>query len=276
MPDVIQAMSPPVRRQPRTRIKLRISGGLWRGGLSIFGAAALWEIAGRTFLNKPLFFAPLSAVIAKMGALWATGELQADIIVSFNEFFLGFILASLAGIGIGVLMASSKALCEFLDPWVSMLYATPFVAVAPLLTLWLGIGLAAHVAVVFIVIVFPVLINTYAGLANSDRDLIEVARSFGANQIQIFAKIRFPGALPFIVAGLRQGVARGLVGVVVAELFGSQSGLGYLILISGQQFDPAGLFVGILLFALAGIGVVEAVRFVERRIAPWRAHEAQS
>jgi len=133
--------------------------------------------------------------------------------------------------------------------------------------------LAAHVAVVFIVVVFPVLINTYAGLANSDRDLIEVARSFGANQIQIFSKIRFPGALPFIVAGLRQGVARGLVGVVVAELFGSHSGLGYLILISGQQFDPAGLFVGILLFALAGIGAVEAVRFVERRMAPWRGQE---
>jgi NitT/TauT family transport system permease protein len=148
--------------------------------------------------------------------------------------------------------------------------------VAPLLTLWLGIGLAAHVAVVFIVVVFPVLINTYAGLANSDRDLIEVARSFGANQMQIFSKIQFPGALPFIVAGLRQGIARGLVGVVVAELFGSHAGLGYLILISGQQFDPAGLFVGILIFALAGVAAVEAVRFIERRIAPWRAQETSS
>jgi NitT/TauT family transport system permease protein len=154
-----------------------------------------------------------------------------------------------------------------------MLYATPFVALAPLLTLWLGIGMTAHIAVVFIVVIFPVLINTHAGLANSDRDLIEVARSYGADQRQIFVKIRFPGALPFIVAGLRQGIARGLTGVVVAELFGSRAGLGYLILISGQQFDPAGLLVGILLFALVGVGAVEAVRILERRIAPWRFSE---
>src|SRR5579862_7344267 len=271
MPEVVQLLQP--RLQRRLRMRIRIRASFLRGALSVLGAAALWELAGRTFLNNPLFFAPLSAVIQKMGELWVTGELQTDIVVSLEEFVLGFVLASLAAICIGILMASSKALCEFLDPWVSMLYSTPFVAIAPLLTLWLGIGLASHIAVVFIVVVFPVLINTYTGLANSDRDLIEVARSFGANQIQIFAKIRFPGALPFIVAGLRQGVARGLVGVVVAELFGSHAGLGYLILISGQQFDPAGLFVGILIFALAGIGTVEAIRFVERRMAPWRTQE---
>lgn len=271
MPDAIRLPQPRVARGPW--VKIRIRGGLVRGAISVLIAATLWEVAGRTFLNNPLFFAPLSAVLEKMGSLWSTGQLQTDIAVSFEEFILGFVLASLVAISIGVLMASSKALCQFLDPWVSMLYSTPFVAVAPLLTLWLGIGLAAHVAVVFIVVVFPVLINTYSGLANSDRDLIEVARSFGASQVQIFSKIRFPGALPFIVAGLRQGVARGLVGVVVAELFGSHSGLGYLILISGQEFDPAGLFVGIVLFAVAGIGAVEAIRFVERRMAPWRAQE---
>lgn len=187
MPEAIEVAPAATGRGPRIRIC--ISARFLRGLLSIVGAAALWEIAGRTFLNNPLFFAPLSAVLDRMGSLWATGQLQADIAISFDEFILGFALASLVGIGIGVLMASSKALCELLDPWVSMLYSTPFVAVAPLLTLWLGIGMAAHVAVVFIVVVFPVLINTYSGLANSDRDLIEVARSFGANKLQIFSKI---------------------------------------------------------------------------------------
>src|SRR5579862_3969220 len=208
MPEVVQLLQPRLQRGPRMRIRIRAS--FLRGALSVLGAAALWEVAGRTFLNNPLFFAPLSAVIAKMGSLWATGELQTDIVVSLEEFVLGFVLASLVAICIGVLMASSKALCELLDPWVSMLYSTPFVAVAPLLTLWLGIGLSAHIAVVFITAVFPILINTFAGLSNADRDLIEVAQSFRANKLQIFAKIQFPGALPFIVAGLRQGVARGL------------------------------------------------------------------
>jgi NitT/TauT family transport system permease protein len=268
MADAIVASS--ATRGGSRFLRLRIRPSTVRGLLSVLSAGVLWEVAGRTFLNNPLFFAPLSTVLLRMVSLWQTGELPRDIMTSLEEFLIGFILASLAGIAIGVLMASSKVICEIVDPWVSMLYATPFVAVAPLLTLWLGIGLTSHIAVVFIVVIFPVLINTYAGLANSDRDLIEVAQSFGASPLQIFTKIRFPGALPFIVAGLRQGVARGLVGVVVAELFGSKAGLGYLILISGQQFDSAGLFVGILLFALAGIALVELMRLVERRMAPWR------
>jgi NitT/TauT family transport system permease protein len=263
----------PIQRRNAYAKALHINWASARGIISILAAAGLWELAGRTFWNNPLFFAPLSAVIAKGITLWQNGTLPTDIAVSFEEFFIGFVIATVVGIGIGVVMASSKPICQLIDPWVSMLYSTPFVAVAPLLTLWLGIGLAAHVAVVFITAVFPILINTYAGLANSDKDLIEVGHSFGANKIQIFSKIQFPGALPFIVAGLRQGIARGLVGVVVAELFGSHSGLGYLILISGQQFDPPGLFVGILLFALAGIATVEAVKFIEKRMAPWRAQE---
>jgi NitT/TauT family transport system permease protein len=272
MENVARAAAPVEPTKKRARA-FRVNWGSWRGILSILSAAVIWEVAGRTFLSNPLFFAPLSAVIAKGASLWASGTLQTDIAVSFEEFIIGFIIASAVGIGVGILMASSKALCQLIDPWVSMLYSTPFVAVAPLLTLWLGIGLSAHIAVVFITAVFPILINTHAGLANSDKDLIEVADSFGANKLQIFSKIQFPGALPFIVAGLRQGIARGLVGVVVAELFGSHAGLGYLILISGQQFDPPGLFVGILLFALAGIATVEAVKFVERRMAPWRNQE---
>ncbi len=271
MSEVIQVRQPVGRKKILPR--LRIQNSTVRGVLSIIAAGMIWEIAGRTFLSNPLFFAPLSAVFAKMQMLWQAGTLQEDILVSGQEFIIGFVLASIAGIAIGVIMASSKAICDVVDPWVSMLYATPFVALAPLLTLWLGIGMTAHIAVVFIVVIFPVLINTHAGLANSDRDLIEVARSYGADQRQIFVKIRFPGALPFIVAGLRQGIARGLTGVVVAELFGSRAGLGYLILISGQQFDPAGLLVGILLFALVGVGAVEAVRILERRIAPWRFSE---
>jgi NitT/TauT family transport system permease protein len=272
MENIAQGAAPvePTKKRART---FRVNWGSFRGLLSILSAAVIWEVAGRTFLSNPLFFAPLSAVIAKGASLWASGTLQTDIAVSFEEFIIGFFVAAVVGIGVGILMASSKPLCQLIDPWVSMLYSTPFVAVAPLLTLWLGIGLSAHIAVVFITAVFPILINTHAGLANSDKDLIEVADSFGANKLQVFAKIQFPGALPFIVAGLRQGIARGLVGVVVAELFGSHAGLGYLILISGQQFDPPGLFVGILLFALAGIATVEAVKFVERRMAPWRNQE---
>jgi NitT/TauT family transport system permease protein len=265
--EVIQVRQPVGRK--KILPQLRIHNSTVRGVLSIIAAGVIWEIAGRTFLSNPLFFAPLSAVIAKMQQLWVAGTLQQDILVSAQEFIIGFVLASIAGIAIGVVMASSKAICDVVDPWVSMLYATPFVALAPLLTLWLGIGMSAHIAVVFIVVIFPVLINTHAGLANSDRDLIEVARSYGADQRQIFMKIRFPGALPFIVAGLRQGIARGLVGVVVAELFGSRAGLGRLISASADAFNMPDLFAGVVVLAVAGIVMTAGFSWIERTLVPW-------
>jgi NitT/TauT family transport system permease protein len=167
-------------------------------------------------------------------------------------------------------MASSAIVRDFIDPWVSMLYSTPIIALGPLFILWFGIGVSSKVAVIFIVAVFPVLINTYSGLATTDPNLIEVARSFGSTPAQIFTKVRFPAALPFVVAGLRLGVARGLVGVVVAELFGAKEGLGWLIMISAQTFDTAGLFAGVFILAASGVFTVEIIKWVERRLAPWR------
>lgn len=262
----------PVGRR-KTPPRLQVKPAVWRGALSLALAAVIWEVAARLVVNNPLFFAPLTQVVQRSGDLWASGELPKDIVTSFQEFAIGFLVASTLGILVGMLMASSETVRDLVDPWVSMLYSTPTIALAPLLILWFGIGLASHVAVVVLVVVFPVLINTFAGLANTDRSLIEVARSFGATPMQLFGKIRFPAALPFIVTGLRQGVARGLVGVVVAELFGAKAGLGFLILNSAQTFDTAGLFVGVLILAAAGVVSVELVKLIERRMAPWRFQE---
>ena len=253
--------------------RLRVKPAIWRGALSLVLAAVIWEAAARIVVNNPLFFAPLTEVLQRGGDLWSSGELPKDIVTSFQEFAVGFLLASVLGVLIGMIMASSETVRDLVDPWVSMLYSTPTIALAPLLILWFGIGLTSHVAVVVLVVVFPVLINTFTGLANTDHSLIEVARSFGATPMQLFAKIRFPASLPFIVAGLRQGIARGLVGVVVAELFGAKAGLGFLIFNSAQTFDTAGLFVGVLILAAAGVVSVELVKLVERRMAPWRFQE---
>lgn len=260
------------RRRPRFTVR----PALWRGALSLVAAAALWEWAATYLVKNRLFFAPLSAVVAKLGDMWTAGTLQTDILASMQTFLLGFVIGSIAAIAIGMLMALSEWARDFLDPWISAMYATPFIALAPLFVLWLGIGMAAHAAVVFLGVFFPVLINTYSGLSTTDPVLLEVARSFNANQRQLFMKVRFPAALPFIVAGLRLGVARGLVGVVVAEIFGAKAGLGYRIVISGNSFDTAGLFAGILLFAVAGVISVELLKIVERRLAPYRFQVAES
>jgi len=250
-----------------------IKPSTFRAFASFLSVMVLWELVARILVKNPLFFAPLTAVWSRMIELWRDGELQVHIWTSSQEFLLGFLLACFVGILFGVVMASSVIVRDFFDPWVSMLYSTPIIALGPLFILWFGIGASSKVAVIFIVAVFPVLINTFAGLATTDPNLIEVARSFGSSPAQIFTKVRFPAALPFIIAGLRLGVARGLVGVVVAELFGAKEGLGWLIMISAQTFDTAGLFVGVFILAASGVITVEIIKLIERRLAPWRAQE---
>ena len=258
------------RMFPTFRFRLPTSASFWRKVLSLVMAAVLWEFLATYVIQNRLFFAPLSAVLLKIHAMWVEGTLQTDIIASMETFGVGFIAGAVAAISVGVMMALSEWVRDLVDPWISAMYATPFIALAPLFALWLGIGLAAHAAIVFLGVFFPVLISTYSGLITTEPILLEVARSFNASERQQFTMVRFPAAVPFIITGLRLGVARGLVGVVVAEIFGAQAGLGYRIVISGNSFDTAGLFAGIFLFAIAGVVSVEFLKYIEQRLAPYR------
>lgn len=242
---------------------------------SLLAAALIWEVVGRFFVISPILFVPLSAVFRRGFELWSLGELQEHVWVSFIEFLGGFGLAASVGILFGALLASSRILKNFFEPWVSMLYATPVIALGPLFVLWLGIGVGSKIAIIFLTAVFPILINTIVGLTTTDRTLLEVGRAFGAKRLSTFTKIRLPAAMPFVIAGLRLGVARALVGVVVAELFGSRAGLGFMILNSAQNFDTAALYVGVLILAAAGITCVELLKLLERKLAPWRFDEEE-
>ena len=246
------------------------SAATWRRAISIIGVLLLWQYVATYLVANQLFFVPLTAVFTRARELWATGELQTHIAVSGVEFAAGYALASVAGIALGVLMASSRVARDMFDPWMSMLYATPVIALGPLFILWLGIGISSKIAIIFLTAVFPIVINTQIGLATADRVFIEVARSFGASTAQIYLKVRIPSALPFIIGGLRLSVARALVGMVVAELFGARAGLGFLIFNATSSFDTAGLFVAVVILAVAGVLMVEALKWAERRLAPWR------
>ena len=221
-------------------------------------------------LTSKLMFAPFSSVLLEFGKLWSTGELQQHMLASFTALGLGFAIATLVGIAIGSLIAVSDAVREHIDPLINALYATPLVALSPILILALGIGPASKIAIVFLMAVFPILINTTAGIRSADEGLIEAARAFAASKGQIFRHVLLPSALPFVIAGLRLGVGRGLVGIVIGELFGAREGLGYLIAVSGQTFDIPAMFVGVFVLAVAGVVGVAAFQYLERRIAPWR------
>ena len=231
---------------------------------------AAWEILARTVLTNRLFFAPPSEVALAAVRLWQSGELQHHIAVSFSELIYGVLLAIVIGTAIGVVVGISQRVRSYTEVYITALYATPLVALTPLLILWLGLGIASKISVVFLTAVFPILINTVAGVRSTEALLIEVAQSFCATRRQIIVKVMLPSALPFILTGIRLGIGRGIVGVVVGELFGAQAGLGFLIYTAGQTFDVPSLFVGIVTLAVAGVGLTFAAELVERHVLRWR------
>lgn len=251
---------------------LRTHASTLRGLASLVVVAAVWEIAGRTG-RWPLILAPISDIWLKFLQLATSGELARHILVSLNEFIVGFAIAAVFGIVLGIAIASSQTAKDFIDPWVSAVYATPTVALAPLFIFVFGIDAPSKMAVVFLLAVFPIVINTATGISSTDRIYVEAARSFSANNRQIFTKVLIPSALPFIVAGLRLGIGRGLVGVVVGEFIGARAGLGYLIFKSSQGFQIDAMWVGVFLLAGTGVLAVSILQRVERRMAPWRQFE---
>ena len=265
--------TPPPRSSSNSRKRNKRSALVARrrltAALSVFVGLALWEVTGRFFVQNKLFLATPLQALGKIGATLRTGELQHHAWVSTQEFVIGFIIASLAGILIGLVIARTEAVANALNPWVSGIYATPVVAIAPLFILWFGIGIWSKVAVVVSLVVFPVIINTEVGIRSADKQLIEMVRAFGATPTQVFWKVSLPAATPFILAGLRLGVGRGLIGVVVGELFGARAGLGIMIVQASEVFDMPLLFAGLLVLAAAGIAMTAGFRALERYLVPW-------
>jgi NitT/TauT family transport system permease protein len=239
---------------------------------SVIVGLALWQFIGVFVVKNSLFLATPLASIAAIGELWAKGEMQKNMIVSFEEFIIGFVIAVAAGIIIGLLTATFEPLKLTLTPWISGFYASPIIALAPLLILWFGVGIWSKIAVVVSLVVFPMIINTEAGILHTDQGLIEAAKSFGATRMQIFTKVSLPSAAPYILAGLRLGVGRGLIGVVVGELAGARAGLGFLINNASQVFNMPQLFAGVIVLAVAGIAFTAFFQRLERVLVPWRSN----
>ena len=239
------------------------------GVLSVLGGLLFWELVSRLLVANALFLAAPSQIVYAIYQLTLTGELGRHIYISSIEFVVGYVIAAVIGIALGFGMASNARFKQAMQPWISGFYATPTIALAPLFILWLGIGIWSKVLVVIFLVLFPVTINTEAGLRTTSERLIEMLKSFGASRSQIFFKVSLPSALPFILAGLKLGIGRGLIGVVVAELFGSRAGLGRLISQSADAFNMPELFAGVIVLAVAGIAMTAGFGWLEKRLVPW-------
>jgi len=180
-----------------------------------------------------------------------------------------------SGVPFGFLMATQDKLNNFLDPWVSAIYATPRVALAPIIIVWFGLGIFPSSLVVFLGAVFPILLNTYTGIRSVKPNLIEVVRAFGGSPAQIFFKVMIPDATPAIIAGMRLAVGRAVIGVVVAELFGAEAGIGFMVYLYSQRFMPGPVFVGIVILVVFGIATFVALEKLQRWLSPWYDYQLQ-
>lgn len=227
-----------------------------------------WEILGRQI--DPLFIAWPSQIVAAGIDMIRSGELGGAFLESMRTLTLGFVLACIVGIGLGLVIGRYRYVDASTDWLVNALYATPLVAITPLVILWFGLGFAAKLFIVFILAVFPVLINTASGVKNVSPHLIDVGVAFAASERKIFLKIILPAALPFMMTGIRLGVGRAIIGMVVAEFFTAINGLGALIIKYGNQFETAAMFVPILCLMLMGVVYTAIAMRFERWVAPWR------
>ncbi|HKX18149.1 MAG TPA: ABC transporter permease [bacterium] len=235
---------------------------------------AAWEGVVRFGLINPLFTSSPSRIVMTFLRMLHEGVLAKDIRVSGTEFLIGYSAAILVGVLVGVAMGWYRDVSAALQPFVSALYSTPRIALLPLFIIWLGIGIWSKVAVVFLVAMFQILINAEAGVRAADESLIRTARSFGANDWQIFTTIVVPGAVPFLIAGLRLGLGQALVGIVVGELYAATAGIGYEIAVAGETFQTDRVFVGIAILALAAIFLMWCLRRVELRFERWKPQRA--
>ncbi|HEY1473585.1 MAG TPA: ABC transporter permease [Pseudolabrys sp.] len=240
--------------------------------MSVIALVVLWEIFGRRV--NPVFGSYPSAIAVAFWELLVSGQLWSALFESLQPFFVGYGLAIVVGIPVGLIIGRFRTAEAALGIYITAGYAMPLVALVPLLILWLGLGFKVKVAVVFLMSLFPICINTWLGVIAVPKTLIEVGKSFVAPDHVILRRIILPATLPYIMAGIRLAVGRAVVAMVIAEFFTTISGLGAVIINSANNFDTATMFVPIIILMLMAIGLNWLIGFVEHRVAPWQAEIA--
>lgn len=239
--------------------------GLPVGLASIVAGLVLWEILVRLLNPSQFLIVPPSEIAVRTFEIFADGTIWRDLVPSMQGFFFGYVFGALAGIPLGLVVGASERIYKWANPWVSALYATPIIGLAPLFIISFGFGLEAKVAVVLSIVIFPILINTTSGARAVSVEQRELAFVYRANRFETFTHVMFPGALPFILTGLRLAVGRGLIGVVVADLFGAVAGLGLNLQQSAESFDTVNIFAVTVILAFLGIVLTGLIERMENR-----------
>ncbi len=242
----------------------------------VFGIAGLvaftllWEVAARLgWLNPVVISSPSRIAVAFVGQL-ASGQYAGDLGVSLTELVVGFVLSVVVGVAVGIAMGLNRDVEYAIDPFVWFLYSTPLIALYPLLVVWLGFGFATVVTVAFLLTVVSIIVNTLAGVRSVDPVLIRAVRAFGGDRSAVIRKVILPASLPLIVAGIRIGLSRTLIGVVLGEMFSSNAGLGFRMTVYAARLRTADVFVPLITFVVIGVIITQLVGMFERRVQAWK------
>ena len=267
--DSVADPTPGVSAKPEQSFFARYNA-LFLGGGAVLIALIVWQICWWAGLIDPLFFSGPTAIADRFVRELTQGQLLYHMSFSTQNFLTGFTLATIVSVPLGILLGWYRIPRLILDPFINGFYATPRIAFIPLIIMWFGIGLGAKIFIVFLSVFFPILINTIHGVKTTDPHLLRAAKSFCASEWEIFRSVVLPCTVPFIVTGIRQGVAHGLIGVVVGEFFVGSDGIGYLIGEGGSMFETDLLFVGVVIVMFVGISMSQLLNRVTRYFDRWR------
>jgi ABC-type nitrate/sulfonate/bicarbonate transport system permease component len=253
---------------------LRALGGRWTGVALIFALLAAWELVAVNGIVRSPFFPPVSKVFATWFELVSTGELTRELASSLQRMFIGYGLAAAVGVVIGVVMGYFRPVFNLLEPLVELLRPIPSPAYIPMAILFLGIGDEMKIFMVFMATVFPILLNTYAGVRAVDPVQINTGRTFGLSSGQILREIILPASSPFVFAGLRVSLAIGLIVAIIAEMVAANNGIGFFILASQRSFLVRDMYAGVFTLALTGYVMNRLLVLIEGRLLSWHMHSA--
>ena len=238
-----------------------------------------WEAIPHVFIlprGLSLFFTTPTQVASAFVELIAENQIQHHFYVSSVEFLLGLGLAIIVGLPLGLMTGRWKVIDDMVDPFITVLNATPRLIFLPLFIIWFGIGMWSKVMIVFTGAFFPLLINTYEGVKNVDRVLVNVVRSFGAREWHIMKMVVLPNSVPYIVVGLRLAIGRAILGVVVGEFFGASEGLGFMIASAATNYKVDVVFVGVAIFMGLSLILTLSVKKIETNLNRWRPEEIKT
>ena len=240
------------------------------GTLSVALFFALWQAAFLVVPFNPLFISKPSLIAAGLVDLVASGDLAHDLAVSAVPFAYGFAAAAVAGVAVGIMMGARARVGYALDPLMTVFYASPLVALAPLVVIFFGVGVAGKAMIIFLLSVFPFIFNTAAGVRAVDPLLINVVRSLGGSERDLYGKVILPSVLPYVIAASRIAIGRALIGVLVAEFFAASEGIGYAVARFGDLFALDRMFACIIVIMAIAVVLTQVIRWVERTAFPWR------